>query len=67
MVDRGFSEVDLREMLECTTGLRSDTEPGRWVAEARLARRKWEVVIEPDQGSRRQVIVTAYPVTKGTR
>lgn len=67
MVDRGFSEGDLREMLERATALRPDTEPGRWVAEARLARRKWEVVIEPDQVSRRQVIVTAYPVTKGTR
>jgi hypothetical protein len=67
MVDRGFSEVDLREMLEHATGLRPDTEPGRWIATARLARRNWEVVIEPDKVSRLQVIVTAYPVTKGTR
>ena len=67
MVDRGFSEVDLREMLERATGLRPDTESGRWIAEARLARRNWEVVIEPDEVNRRQVIVTAYPVTKGTR
>jgi hypothetical protein len=67
MVDRGFSEVDLREMLEHATALRPDTVPGRWVAEARHARRNWEVVIEPDDATRRQVIVTAYPVTKGTR
>lgn len=67
MVDRGFSEVDLREMLEHARGLRPDTVPGRWVTETRHARRYWEVVIEPDAAARRQVIVTAYPVTKGTR
>ena len=59
MVDRGFSEVDLREMLEHATGLRPDTTPGRWVAETRHVRRDWEVVIEPDDDARRQVVVTA--------
>jgi hypothetical protein len=31
MVDRNFSEVVLRRMLEDASGLEADIEPGRWV------------------------------------
>jgi hypothetical protein len=67
MVDRGFSEVDLREMLEHATELRTDVVSGRWIVETRHRRKVWEVVIEPDETVPVQVVVTAYPVTRGTR
>ncbi|HYX23271.1 MAG TPA: hypothetical protein VFC23_03890 [Thermoanaerobaculia bacterium] len=35
MVDRQFSEVDLRRMLEYATGLRDDVVEGRWTVETR--------------------------------
>lgn len=63
MVDRDFTEVDLRRMLEYTTGLREDVVAGRWVVETWHARRPWEVTIEPDEEIRLLIVVTAYPVS----
>jgi len=67
MVDRGFNEVDLREMLEGSTSVTADVVPGRWVAVSRWRRRRWEVVLEPDASAKVIIVVTAYPVTRGTR
>ena len=67
MVDRGFNEVDLREMLEGSTSMTPNVVPGRWVAVSRWRRRRWEVVLEPDASAKVIVVVTAYPVTRGTR
>jgi len=63
MVDRDFTEVDLRRMLERATRLRADVVDGRWVVETSHARRSWEVIVEPDQESRLMIVVTAYPVS----
>ena len=63
MVDRDFTEVDLRRMLEYATGLRVDVVDGRWVIETWHARRRWDVIVEPDEESRLLVVVTAYPVS----
>jgi hypothetical protein len=62
MVDRRFTEVDLRSMLERANGLRRDVIVGRWVVETRHRQRRWEVVVEPDRDARLLVVVTAYPV-----
>lgn len=62
MVDRAFTEVELRLMLESATGCHADIEPGRWVIESRLARNWWEVIVEPDDAEEILVIVTAYAV-----
>jgi hypothetical protein len=62
MVDRRFTEVDLRRMLERATGYREDVVAGRWAIETRHARRAWKVIVEPDWGRRLLVVVTAYPV-----
>ncbi len=62
MVDRQFTEVDLRLMLADATSIKPDIVPGRWVAEARHDSRAWEVIIEPDEVRELQVIITAYPV-----
>lgn len=62
MQDRGFSEVDLRVMMECALSLREDEEPGRWVVEAEHDSRSWEVIVEPDTADQLLVVITAYPV-----
>jgi len=62
MVDRHFTEVDLRRMLERATGYREDVVDGRWVIQTRHARRAWHVIVEPDRDRRLLVVVTAYPV-----
>ena len=60
MVDRRFSELDLRLMLERARGYRPDITEGRWVVVTAFRRKTWEVVVEPDADARRLVVVTAY-------
>ena len=62
MLDRRFTEVDLRRMLEHASGYRPDVVDGRWVIETRHSRKDWEVIVEPDGEQRLLVVVTAYPV-----
>jgi len=62
MVDRGFTEVDLRHMLEHALDYRLDIVEGRWVIEARHKRKPWEVVVAPDFEAEMLVVITAYPV-----
>ena len=63
MVDRDFTEVDLRLMLQHATRLRADVVDGRWVVETWHARHPWEVIVEPDEEIRLLVVITAYPVS----
>jgi hypothetical protein len=62
MEDRGFTEVDLRGMLEHAIALRADVVDGRYVVEARHGGRAWEVIVEPDEVDQLLVVVTAYRV-----
>ena len=62
MLDRAFSEVDLRVMMEGALRLREDDEPGRWVVETKHDARSWEVIVEPDMEDRLLVVITAYSV-----
>jgi hypothetical protein len=62
MEDRGFSELDLRRMLELANDHRSDLVEGRWVIETRHNSRKWEVIVEPDMDDKVIVVVTAFDV-----
>jgi hypothetical protein len=61
MVDRSFTESDLRQMLEVASEFRHSTEPGRWVVETRHHGRGWEVVLEPLETEHLVLVVTAYP------
>lgn len=63
MLERGFTEVDLREMMEIPRRVRKGPASGRWVVETRHQRRSWEVVVEPDEEAELVVVVTAYPVS----
>jgi hypothetical protein len=62
MVDRQFSEVDLRQMLETATGYRQNHEEGRLVVETSHEGRAWAVVVEPSPQDQVLAVVTAYPV-----
>ena len=62
MVDRGFSEADLREMRESAPRVRPGARPTRWVADFHWRGEYWEVVLEPDPSSTDTVVVTAYRV-----
>ena len=64
MVDRQFTEVDLRQMLEDASSLRPDVEEGRWIIASRHHRRAWEIIVEPDEAEHVLVVITAYPVVK---
>jgi len=62
MVDRRFTEVDLRAMFEHAKSYRPDVVEGRWVIETRHRRRVWEVIVEPEPEARLLLVITAYPV-----
>ena len=61
MIDRRFSEIDLRKMLQRSSRIRRDVVPGRRVAMSRHQRRTWEVILEPDFERQLVVVITAYP------
>lgn len=62
MEDRGFTEIDLRRMLEHAVGYRPDIIEGRFVFSTRHAGRSWDVIAEPDELRQLLVVTTAYPV-----
>jgi hypothetical protein len=62
MVDRRFTELDLRRMLDRATGIRRDIVKGRWVIRTRHRGRPWEVIVEPDPTENLLVVITAYPL-----
>ncbi len=64
MIDRGFSEVDLRLMMEEAIGLREDHEPGRWAVETTHDGDSWEVIVELDAADRLLLVITAYRVER---
>jgi hypothetical protein len=60
MEDRGFTEVDLRAMLEMASGWQPDYVEGRYIILCRLRGRRWHIIIEPDEDRQVLVIITAY-------
>lgn len=64
MEDRGFTEVDLRRMLERAVAFRTDVVEARYVIETVHGAQPWEVVVEPDDLDRLLVVITAYRVEK---
>jgi hypothetical protein len=60
MLDRGFSEADLRLMFEAAITVRAGRLDGRWIVKTVHQREPWEIVVEPDHADRVIVVVTAY-------
>jgi hypothetical protein len=63
MIDRDFSEAELRLMMEVADGLIPGSSPGRWNVETIRHGDAWEVVVEPDEVERVIVVITAYKET----
>lgn len=61
MIQRFFTEIELREMLERVTSLHPDKEIGRYVAVSTLHSANWEIILEPDFDEKLIVVVSAYP------
>lgn len=62
MIDRGFTETDLRTVMEAAVRLRPADEPGRWLVESSHESRAWHVIVEPDTIDKLVVVITAFPV-----
>lgn len=62
MVDRDFSDVDLRAMMESAVSFREGDEAGRFVVVTSHEQRPWEVIVEPDADDHLLIVITAYPV-----
>jgi hypothetical protein len=60
MVERGFSETELRLLLEDAHTLHRDTEPGRWAVLSRRGAADWKIIVEPDAWACVLVVVTAW-------
>ncbi len=61
MEERGFSEGELRAMMEDAVGFAPARRPGRYIIDTRLAAKPWVVVVEPDEEEQLLFVVTAYP------
>ena len=60
MLDRQFTEIEVRDMLDCAVNLRPDTVDGRWVVSTNKEKQPWEVIVEPEAESRSLLVITAY-------
>lgn len=63
MIERDFSEADLRLMIEVADGLRLAGSTRRWIVETVHLGDAWEVVVQADELDRVIVVITAYKVT----
>jgi len=52
MLDRWFSEADLRLMFETAIQLRAGRLDGRWIVETVHQQESWEIIVEPDHADR---------------
>ncbi len=62
MLDRDFTETDLRLMLDDATAIAPSHVRGRWVVTTSLHGAAWEIVVEPAPEDHILTIVTAYQV-----
>jgi hypothetical protein len=62
MIDRDFSEVELRMMLSDATGIEADFETGRWRIITHRDAFPWEVIVEPIEAEMIMLVITAYPL-----
>lgn len=60
MEERGFTEIDVREMLQTAVGFHPDVVSGRFLIEASQRGSTWHVIVEPDAEENLLVVVTAY-------
>ncbi|MGR3220414.1 MAG: hypothetical protein ACUZ8H_11465 [Candidatus Anammoxibacter sp.] len=62
MIQRSFTELELRTMFDMAKALRPGKEIGRYVVVSTLHSINWEIIVEPDFDEKLIVVVTAYPI-----
>jgi len=62
MIDRDFTEIDLRVMYDRAQNYRQNYVAGRWVIETKHRRQNREIIVEPDFDEQKVVMITAYKV-----
>jgi hypothetical protein len=60
MVTTKFNEIDLRSMLDSSSGYEKDSEEGRFLIRSVYKHKYWEIIVEPDYEEKILVIITAY-------
>ncbi len=63
MRQRGFSETELRGMLGSSVGLQPHVAEGRFIADCRHGRERWQVILEPDYERTVLWAITAYRIS----
>jgi hypothetical protein len=61
MIDRDFSELDIRRMFRTAITVRAGVWP-RWEIRTWFAGVRWKLIVEPDPQRYVLILVTAYPV-----
>ena len=61
MIDRDFTELDLRRMFQTTITVRAGVWP-RWEIRTWFAGVRWKLIVEPDPQRYVLILVIAYPV-----
>ena len=59
MSDRGFTEADLRAMIEDAESVELQ-DHGTYIVVTKLEKERWEVVVTPDEKKQVVIVVTAY-------
>lgn len=67
MEDRGFTEVDLRRMMEYANGYRRARREGRWIITTTHRGEGWEIIVQPEPDMETLGVVTAYEVSRGDK
>ncbi|MGR3177664.1 MAG: hypothetical protein ACUZ8E_06370 [Candidatus Anammoxibacter sp.] len=62
MIQRSFTELELRTMFDKAKNLHPDKEIGRYVVVSTLHSTNWEIIVEPAFDEKLIVVVTAYPI-----
>ncbi|MFO7890832.1 MAG: DUF4258 domain-containing protein [bacterium] len=61
MIQRGFTEIELRTMIQRAEKVIPDKSQNRWCIQTRHKSRMWEVIVEPDFDDMCIIVITAYP------
>ena len=61
MIQRGFTELELRTMLLNAYNIEKDKEEGRFLIKSKHIGNNWEIIVEPDLDEKLLVVITAYP------
>ena len=64
MAQRGVTDVEVRAMLEKTTGFEPNVVEGRFMIHVRHLQNPWIVIVEPDDDASLLVVATVYGVSE---